>query len=323
MSNAWSSLSELERKAWQPPEDVTLHNDQPIPAEMEFLFPPPSEIGKIITAHSTLTRQAEPYSLAMRLILILVLPLVLATVAYLLMPQKRNDNLPALAMGFVVGTVSLLIAWWITSFKHQLTFVGVDGIAEITLKSSREATPKTQSLVFRDAWDCVRVKHGITPMGFYTNTQYYFHWSNEQKQNIYVLSGSYRSEAGTPKAPDPYWYGLSGELAWSQHFFERSVNELEKTGSIEFRASTGILFGKELVVRIGSGFIEFDSKGDVTRLTPNDIKNLSLANGHFSIHTHNTRWFSSQGKFEFDYSTLSNARVFLLALERLVGYTFS
>ena len=61
----------------------------------------------------------------------------------------------------------------------------------------------------------------------------------------------------------------------------------------------------------------------MTRLTSADIKTLNIANGTFSIQTHEARWFSSKGKFSFEYGGMGNAKLFLYALERLAGYTFS
>lgn len=44
--------------------------------------------------------------------------------------------------------------------------------------------------------------------------------------------------------------------------------------------------------------------------------------GQFHIHHKDARWFSSKGKFNFSYATMANARLFLLAMEKLTGYRF-
>src|SRR5688572_2875353 len=62
--------TEVTRSAqtdWLPPDDVTAHNSEPVDRTRDFFHPPPAEIGKVLTAHSTLVRGKEPYSLGGRL----------------------------------------------------------------------------------------------------------------------------------------------------------------------------------------------------------------------------------------------------------------
>jgi hypothetical protein len=76
------------------------------------------------------------------------------------------------------------------------------------------------------------------------------------------------------------------------------------------------------VVRVGPGFLELFFGGQTTRLTQADIKSVSINNGWFYLTTHDAKWFSSKGKFSFAYGEISNAQMFLICLEKLMGYSF-
>jgi len=56
------------------------------------------------------------------------------------------------------------------------------------------------------------------------------------------------------------------------------------------------------------------------RLTHQDIASVSLGNGMFQFKHTDAKWYSLSGKYSFQYGNMANARVFLLALEKLMGY---
>ena len=89
---------------------------------------------------------------------------------------------------------------------------------------------------------------------------------------------------------------------------------MEQQGFLQFNLS------KNDFVRVGPGVLEFAMKGELSRVTAADIKSLNLGQGTFTIKTHEAKWFGSKGKFSFSYATMANARLFLIALERLLGY---
>jgi hypothetical protein len=75
-------------------------------------------------------------------------------------------------------------------------------------------------------------------------------------------------------------------------------------------------------MRTAWDFIEFSFGDRVDRLSLADIKTLTLKDGKFSIHTHESRWFSKSGKFHFDYSAIGNASLFLRTLDWIGGVPF-
>ena len=45
----------MRQSKWIPGKDITRHSGNPIPNDLDFFIPPPLEIGKVISADSTLT----------------------------------------------------------------------------------------------------------------------------------------------------------------------------------------------------------------------------------------------------------------------------
>jgi hypothetical protein len=52
------------------------------------------------------------------------------------------------------------------------------------------------------------------------------------------------------------------------------------------------------------------------------LRLLNLSQGRFHITHKDAGWFSRKGKFSFSYSTMANARLFLLAIDKLMGIRF-
>ena len=66
--------------------------------------------------------------------------------------------------------------------------------------------------------------------------------------------------------------------------------------------------------------MEFHFKGEPRRVSPDDVKSISLAGGRFSVRTPDAKTFGSAGKFDFAYASMANAQGFLFCLEKLVGF---
>lgn len=320
MSHDDDVIDEESGSNWSPPPAVRLHNGEMIPVDADFFLEPPPEIGEIVSAQSTLVESKQPFSTLVRWMLTVGLTglvfygFVLGMRAFMANPNDANQ-------GYVLGTIAALVTMplviYFTRFHHTCNYVGKSGIAEFTLSGSRNNTPRARVLLFEDCTDITTWQLRSYTNGIYSGTQYKHFWRDDEGRERFTLKGSYSSEKGTPKAVSPYWFAVAAEGQWNEFAFERMVKNYESQGYLDFRVK------KKDIVRIGNGFLEFTFGGKTTRITPDDIKSLSLANGSFTIHTKEARWFSSKGKFEFEYGGMGNAKLFLFALERLAGYTFS
>lgn len=307
----------FDNEPWSPPASVTLHNGEPIPPDADFFRPPPAEIGELRSAQSTLVKSKQPVSLLARLLFAIGLPgaLFFGIVSLFRTANPRDMDMVYI-LAIVIAAPVFIAVLYFTRFRHACTFVGSLGIAEYKLAGSRESTPHERLLLFEKCFDITTWQLSQYVNGIYSTTQYKTTFRDANFHTLFQLQGNYRSEQGTPKAKSPYWFAVAAEGAWNLYAFERLAGQLESEGHIDFRVN------RKDHVRIGPGFLEFTFGGKTTRVTPDDIKSLTINSGTFAVHTHEARWFSSKGKFTFEYSGMGNAKLFLFALERLAGYTF-
>ncbi len=295
------------------------HDGTPVPADADIFVVPPAEIGDLRSVHTSLKVDQHPRSLFSRLALCFAVTVGVSVVGDLVAQyaiQKPDDRFLVRAIGWGVAPVCAGIAWYVTRFAHHASFIGTLGLYRARLKGRRENLPSAELFCFSQATEIRTGETRHFHNGVYTGTHYHYTWSNSVGKKVFILSGQYQSKAGIPKTKDEYWFGKGGELAWCEYLFQLTVDELEQQGSIHFNLT------KHDFVRVGPGFMEFGMRGEVARVTPAEIAKLNLNQGTFSIKTHDAGWFSSQGKFSFSYANMANARLFLIALERLCGYRF-
>ena len=171
--------------------------------------------------------------------------------------------------------------------------------------------------MFADARDLKVSEVRQRTKGVYSGTKYYYDWLDETGRKVFRLNGIYGDKKTSgPKEKDPYHLAKAAEAAWSQQLLEVLQAEFDEHGNVEFKVN------KRDSVRVGAGYFEFDFKGQRTRVEREDIKLLTISEGQFRIHSHDARWMSSKGKFHFEYGSMANARVFLMAVETLAGFTF-
>lgn len=312
--------SSLPAPAWSPSAEIVAHNGEPVPPEREFFAAPPPEIGEVKTAWSTLTLGKNPKPMGIR-----------AGLAFLLFFggllgvslgidfqgwQSGHPDMGVMAVGFGVGLVAALIAFFSMRFSHKCTFTGSDGIAKFSLSGSRMATPKLEILQFDTVTDLRTSQTRHYHNGIYTGTSYTYTWKRPDGSTGMKLSGTYSSKEGTPKIKDAYWFARAGEVAWNNYQLDLVNADLDEKGYVEFPIN------KTDAVRVGRGFLEFVWKGEVARINVDEIRDIRLNGGQFTIAHKDAKWFSSKGKFSFAYGNMSNAQLFLASLDSLLGYRF-
>lgn len=291
------------------------HSGQRRQAEVEFFAEPPAEIGKVKSAESTLRPGREPMSFPVRLLIGVALGGAFVFGAYYLgrhdTPFEQEFDHRA---GYFFGAIALSVTLLVTRFKVVCSFVGEDGTASFTLTRRRDGIPKVQLLQFAQAEElrAKQTRHYLN--GVYTGTTYNYTWTGPDRQRLWRLKGRYHQQKKGLKAGEPFRYLQAAEFAWSVHYLERANSVLNKEGSIPFRVD------EARVVRVGPGFLEFHFGGEPIRLTPEDIASVTLGGGTFKFKHKDAKWYSLSGKYSFEYGNMANARAFLLALEKLIGY---
>jgi hypothetical protein len=301
---------------FKPAADVTAHDGSALQPETDFFLPPPTQIGEVITAHSTLAAGKEPIPLPIRLAMFATAFLLPAAMIWWVFAEKHKEDVQNLVItgAVLVWVLALLLAIWLSRFRHTVSYTGKLGASRHTLKGGRSRSPRDEILLFPDAMELRSSELRQYYNGVYTGTSYDYKWNDASGRVIFRLKGSYRSEKGTPKTKDIYNFVRAAENAWSAHLAGSIDQQLKQNGWVQFN-----LTGPDFV-RVGPGFFEFCLKGQVERVNADDLKKVSISQGHFSIQHKDARWFSREGKYDFDYKKVANAKLFLIAVDRLVGW---
>ncbi|MEX2212971.1 MAG: hypothetical protein WD768_02510 [Phycisphaeraceae bacterium] len=316
--NSVEAIAAHEHPSWIPGEEVCHHNGEAVWRHVVYFEPPPAEIGPVLAAASTLPPGKKPASPAKRfawslgVFLAIMLPMELMVIAKVTGPDKSVIRIVSGLFALAISGVVLAAM----SFKHVCTYVGELGIARFTIRGSLDNEPMREVFEFKDAGD---LKTGQTRQfvnGIYSGTDFHHTWYDYEGRKVFAFKGRFHSKDGVPKAKDNYWFARASELAWNAFISEAMQSELDELGFVQFNVN------KNDWVRVGSGFMEFNFGGQSNRVTVEDIKTLSIDQGTFTILTHDAGWFSNKGKFRFDYSRIANAQMFLVALEKLLGYQF-
>lgn len=302
----------VDEVAWAPPREATTHAGEPIDPQTDFFAPPPPEIGPVQTASSTLKVRQDPPSTLVRG-LILFGPGALAIAALHVLGDVNEPVFDVLAFLTCFG-----IGWFVTRFSHTCSYVGKDGVARIRCGGQRHKIKKEDVFLFKDAAELRTSQTRHYHNGVYTGTAYNFTWSGPDGKKVFKLTGTYRGEKKPPKPKDPFHFAQAAEIAWSIALLDRAQPELEREGSIKFR-----LTGADWVA-LGPGFIDLNLKGKTERCTAEEIDGISIDSGVFKVKRKGAKegWFRSEGVFQFAYGTMANARVFLMALDKLLGLRF-
>jgi hypothetical protein len=294
------------------------HSGQPRPKQVEFFAEPPTEIGKPKSAESTLRPGREPMPVPMRLLIVAVAGGAFVFGGYWLgRGASQIDREIFQVLGWVFGIIALGIALLLTRFKVVCSFVGESGTATFTLKGRRNAKPKAQVLRFSDVEELRAKQTRQYVNGVYVGTYYDYTWIGPGGRHLSRTRGNYRQRKKGLRPGEPFRFVQAAEIAWSEFFLERANQTLKTEGSISFRVDN------KRVVRVGPGFIEFHFGGEPKRFTSDEIASVSLDNGTFQFKHKDTKWYSLSGRYSFQYGNMANARIFLLALEKLMGYQWT
>jgi hypothetical protein len=301
-----------------PPENAELrnHGGGDIPENADFFADPPKEIGHLISANTSLTKEKEPWSLAGRLVLALCGAGIGVLIGLFIIFAARPQSLFWLIIWpFGLGAVGGAIGFVCTRFSHTCTYVGREGVARYTCRGDRDQISAREIFLFRDAVELRigQVRHYTN--GVYQNTTYTYTWTDVAKQKRFVIQGSHRHEKGNPPAKDPYHFALASELAWTVYLLNQSEAQIALGGKITFR-----LKGNDQI-KIARDYLKLDVRGQVEELSARDIGDARIEQGTFVIEAADAQkgWFSSSGVYKFPYHDLGNAQLFLFLMDKLLG----
>jgi hypothetical protein len=293
------------------------HSGKPQRFTADFFVQPPVEIGQILSAESTLKYGAREMPLWARAGIALAVAAAIMTGGYFLSRGAvRTVKTDLNNLGIVFAILSLPVSWYLTRFRRSCSYVGNAGVARFTLSGRRTKTPVGEVLLFSKATELrvAQTRHSVN--GMYSHTSYNYFWSDASGL-LFRCTGKHKGNKGAPKQGDPWHFARAAEIAWSDHLLGSLQARLAAEGSIPFRVDNNRW------VRVGPGFLEFHFGETPVRVTREEIAGVSLGSGEFSFKHKDAKWYSSAGKFKFKYGTMANAQLFLVALDRLMGYRWS
>ncbi len=308
-------LPKKSSAAWTPAPDIVDHLDCAISPSWDFFAPPPENIGRLYTAASTLTKEEEPWSMASRAMLAGGIFLVCTVITFGIGIAFQWDPVAYLVVGPAIGGVGGLIAWFCTSFEHAVTYVGEEGCARIWCGGDRDSISAVEIFRFETAAELRTAETRHYKNGIYQHTSFSFDWTNQAGSSVYNISGSHGVEFGTPPAETDYAYANKAELAWSQYMFAKLIEPITRGGFTQFNLSGGDW------VRVGNRFLEFNIGGTTERVRTEDLLSDEIANGWLKMKRKDAveGWFANTGVFEFAYSDLANAQLFLMLYGRFAA----
>ncbi|MBD2461985.1 hypothetical protein H6G89_13100 [Oscillatoria sp. FACHB-1407] len=306
--------------AWIPPAGITTHAGKPISSDLEFFAAPPIEIGKITSAYSTLTVSTQPLSTAQRLFRALLWGIGFTVVTALLVTAFHIPLPWNVLTGLVVGAIAAaLIYTYILVFYQTCSYVGEQGIAEYSINGSRSAEPESSIMRFQDAANLYTSQTRRYKNGAYQGTDFRYTWQMPGRKPFEIW-GTHHAQQGLPDDTSNWHFANAAEAAWSNHLLRVINEQLQRLGYVEFPMQQA----NPQAVRVGQGFLEFVLKdGSTQTVAVTDMKDIKLQSGSFYFAHKDARWWSGKGKYEFMYSNLPNAQLFLLCLNQLAGIRWS
>jgi hypothetical protein len=322
------SLARGTDSASAPPAPVSVaaeipdHRGQPRDASRELFGMPPVEIGRVVSVESTLKAGGWAHPAWMRWVVMALVGALAAAVILVAFDARHmthQDRDSAVILACFAAAMAAGATWYFTRnvFGPRCSYVGDDGVALFHLRRGRSAPPTAQVLVFAQAAELRASQTRQFINGVYQGTDYDYRWTDAGGRQLLRLSGRYNGKDKPPKPLDPFHFAEAADVAWSNHFLDRALAQLQKEGSVAFRVDV------RRVVRVGPGFMEFHFGGEPVRVTKDEIAKVTLGGGHFAFTHKDARWFSRAGKFNFDYGKMANGKVFFLVLDRLMGYRWA
>ena len=291
---------------WSPPEDVLHHTGSPIKENVVFFAAPPPEIGKVRSADSTLT---HPPKSSLGKITLLVSGIGLFTA--IVMGVRLWSCWP---FPIVLVITLAVLAWIASAISYRCSFVGERGLAIAAIKQLRRSAPKEDNLLFEDAIALYASQTSTYVNGRYTGTNHKYRWTR-QGQPDFVIEGGH-DKKGALASGHPLYAAQASESAWTQHLLPIVNEEFKTLGHVDFPMS-----GKIQMIRIEQDALEFSLKnGQTYTALANDIDNLSLSSGFFQLKHKDASWWSGKGQCSFGINAIPNSKLFILCLERYVGF---
>jgi hypothetical protein len=301
---------------WVPDSDLPTHAGQRQLPDADYFMPPPLEIGKLVSAGTTLDQSARLLSPKTLWLFIGGLGILVMLFICLAMDNFKGFSLDSIPIAGFSALGLMWGAWELTKTKiskNYCSYIGKKGLAEYELIGDRVSRPKESLFRFRDASYLYRSTTDWYGMGIYTSSNYSCTWRTNVG-SAFQIAGEFRRKKNVPLPEHDRWYfANTADLVWTDYLLSTIDKQLTQNGHVEFV----LLTQDDLVsLRVGHDFFEFVSKKDGSqRVMRSDIQRILLNSGNLKFEHKDPAWWSRKGTLSLEYDRVPNSRVFEMCLK--------
>ncbi len=319
--NAFSNFYDRSRQ--ETPQERPKYDlwGQKLDNNLEFLSYP-KQIGRILSAHSSLYKNQKPKSLRYKILIYAFGILTgLAGATFLYMITDRG------LAGFILG-FTFIASFLLWLLYHQLKFaftnlyVGINGFSEHKYSGSRENQVVNFEVNFRDITDLYYYETPTFRQHMRARKEYYYAFLNFKKG---FLIYSKRGEYGHLKLNPELMFCRDISNQWTLYLLDNMEKMLEKDGYILFNLFSPESKRHTPYIKLGIRQITF-IKGEKQEFTYHfgDIKNVYSRGNYLYIEHKNFKkhyFFIQSGNTDkIPVLNLCNRSFFYKAMEILVGF---
>ncbi|MCE9532826.1 MAG: hypothetical protein K8T89_17145 [Planctomycetes bacterium] len=319
--NSYASPADREARIWHAPPETVDHSGREVSHNILFFAEPPPEIGRLLSAASTLTTGTKYYSFLQRITFGTMIGLVVAALPWVLVFTISKSALVFISIG--AFCIVLFYALVLTLCDHSCSFVGEQGIARYRCRGTPKNIVRKRVLKFSDASELHVSVTRIFTYGAHTATQFKFRWSDQNGKSLMQITSPENEKPILDRTiqdrrmPDvsDYSFCIAAEAAWSRYLLKPVLNRLKRDRSVTFNLKNGT------VIEVGEGWIDFIVGNQSNRFTREELASAKLNDGEFEIKAKVAieGWFRSTGIFRFSFKNIANASMFILLFEKLVA----
>jgi len=312
---------------WHPSDNINDHSGRAISDDEEVVFfcSPPSSIGPLISASSTLKKGDSPHSSLIKLVAMLSAGFALALLTKLLLPvpfKHISSNL----LHVLTIVISLMGVFWVNNlmkFSKKCSYVGSKGFFDGLIEEPLSKPPLESIVLFEDVSALYSRLVDIYRDELYEETTYSFSWEDKDGESLYSVDGSYNKMV-VPCNNLYHFYSKASDI-WNSQLFSKSVANLEKGNIVFFNIKFNDIKKYDTIkknndinkIGLNNALFEFCYENEIEKIHFNDIKEIVVKEGSIAIFYSETSLGNKDGKYLLKLSYISNADTFVGLLTML------
>jgi hypothetical protein len=217
MADAMKATIDSGLAQWNPPPHLVDHVGQSLPPDMVFFTPPPTEIGDIISAYSSMDIGKK--MLQRRRGYKRIATLVIMTTAFMVFGLLAIANFIGASM--LAGMATLIVGPFIAMktgyIVHRCSFVGTQGFTSSEWNRRSQSCKPPKTFLFNRAATSYSSIINMYYGPIYHSSMYMLGWKDENGKVEWYANTQYRKRKGLPPIYSLYHFYQSAENAWKRY----------------------------------------------------------------------------------------------------------